>query len=268
MKLKFKILFLIIFFLCCDYFDPTGFLYTINVDERFKENQSLKEIKSPSISNTKEFSFLVICDTHYYKHQLNYIKDIENKKDYFKIDFIIVNGDIVQSGLENQYILAKEDFNNSSIPIYTTIGNHDIYNNGYNFYKKYFGRSVYDFKIDDLHLIFLDTANGTLGKLQFDYLENILKNSKSQKKIVFTHYNLVENEFNSFTSYSYSDEVYKIFSTFEKYNVNFCISGHIHRFILTNIRGTTYISLTNKGSDKNDHIIFRYKNGILTYEIF
>ncbi|HOJ63036.1 MAG TPA: metallophosphoesterase [Spirochaetota bacterium] len=268
MRLKFKILFLVIFFLSCDYFDPSGFFCTVSIDERFKENQKLPPINPPSLINDKEFSFLLITDTHYYKEQLNYIKDIEAKKDEFKIDFIIINGDIVQSGLKSQYELAKEDFKNSSIPIYTTIGNHDIYNNGYIFYKEYFGKSIYDFKIDTLHLIFLDTANGTLGSLQLKYLEDILKNSNSKNKIVFTHYNLIEEEFGSFTSYSYSDEVYKIFSLFEKYNVNFCISGHIHSFYLTEIRGTTYISLTNMASSSNNHIIFRYKNGLLKYEIF
>ncbi len=267
MKLKFKILFLF-FILSCDYFDPSGFFYTVSVDQRFRENETLNNIKPPSLSNNKNFSFIVITDTHYYKEQLNYIKDIENRKNELNIDFIIVNGDIVQSGLKSQYDLAKEDFNNSSIPIYTTIGNHDIYNNGYLFYKEYFGRTVYDFKIDELHLIFLDTANGTLGDLQLKYLEKILKESDCKKKIVFTHYNFLEEELNSFTSYSYTDEIYKIFYLFEKYNVSFSVSGHIHKFNLITIKGITYISLVNKAGTNNNTLIFRYNNGNISYEIY
>lgn len=269
MRLKFKILLsFLLLFSTCDFFDPSAFFYTVSVDERFKESKSLPSKSSPLLTDNKNFSFLVITDTHYYKEQLNYIKDIDSKKNELKIDFIVVNGDIVQSGLKSQYELAKEDFEKTSLPIYTTIGNHDMYNNGYILYKKYFGKTVYDFKIDQLHLIFLDTANGTLGNLQFEYLENILKNSNCRNKIVFTHYNFIEKELVSFTSYSYSDEVYKIFSLFEKYAVNFCISGHIHEFILTNIKGTSYISLVNKGGSSNNYLIFRYNNGIIHYEIF
>ncbi|OHD14762.1 MAG: hypothetical protein A2086_07045 [Spirochaetes bacterium GWD1_27_9] len=267
MKLRFFSLILLVF-VSCDFIDFGGMFVSSQIDDRFREKDSLKNFNPPQITDTNNFSFLVISDTHYYKTQLNYIKDIENNKNNWNISFIVINGDIVQNGLKEAFNLVKEDIAQTTLPIYPVIGNHDVYFNGFDTYKEVFGRTIYDFKIGETHLIFLDTANGTLGEGQKNYLIDTLKNSTAKNKIVFTHYSFIDKEVESATSVSNLEESYFIFDLFEKYKVNYCITGHLHFSDYKEIRGTKYIIVNNRGGDSNYYLKISVKNGILEHIVF
>jgi len=61
--------------------------------------------------------------------------------------------------------------------VFKVIGNHDIFWSGWDQFKKHFGPSVYTFTSENARFIVLDTGNATLGKEQFDWLEEVLKNN-------------------------------------------------------------------------------------------
>jgi len=53
--------------------------------------------------------------------------------------FVIDNGDLVFNGTPNQYRLFDMSVNQISSTVCTTLGNHDIYNNGRDIYTKLYG---------------------------------------------------------------------------------------------------------------------------------
>ena len=91
---SFSLLFL---FLGCNYVDIGGLFYSSDVNTRFNEKDTLKNFTAPTV-NPDDFSFLVITDTHYYKEQTNYLKEIDLKKIEWNISFLVINGDLVQNG--------------------------------------------------------------------------------------------------------------------------------------------------------------------------
>ncbi|HOV15757.1 MAG TPA: metallophosphoesterase, partial [Spirochaetota bacterium] len=132
---------IVILLFSCDYVDISGLFNSSKIEERFNEKDTLKNFLSPSV-NPDDYSFLVIADPHYYKTQPNFIKYIDAKKSDWNISFIVINGDLVQNGSKESYDLYLDDTKNSALPIYPVIGNHDIYFNGYEIYKKLIGRTV------------------------------------------------------------------------------------------------------------------------------
>lgn len=258
MHLNFKIIVLLIFVLSgcdSDYVDFSGFFSSkSDVDSRFDDKDNLNEVNPPEIFDVNNFSFLVITDTHYYQNNPEYLKNISNDIKFKDISFLIICGDIVQSGLKKQYSYLREDMTNLSIPIYFVIGNHDLYNDGYIVYREEIGRTIYDFKIGDNHFIFIDTANGTLGKKQKKWLEDTLKKSDSKNKFIFSHYSPFDNEIQTPTAMSYSNDIYYLINLLENNSVSFHISGHLHFFDRRVVRGVKYIILNDQADIKDKYL--------------
>lgn len=266
MKLILSISLFLLFF-SCSYVDIGGLFYSSDVNDRFNERESLKDFKAPDVSDD-DFSFIVITDTHYYQNQSGYLKQIEENREKWDIDFVIITGDVVQNGLKESYDLYLEDLKNITIPVYTVIGNHDIYNNGYDIYKKVIGRTVYDFMIGKNQFIFLDTANGTLGNVQKKYLEDTLERSDAVNKIVFSHYSLTDKELQSPTALTYPEECYYLFDLFEKYVVDYFISGHLHFYDKKEIKGVKYIIVENRNGNSNYYLKVTIKNNVINHTVF
>jgi 3',5'-cyclic AMP phosphodiesterase CpdA len=264
------VLVLILLFTGCDYFDFWGAIASSPVDERFKEKDRLKGFDPPASIDPDNFNFMVITDLHYYNTQLDIIKNINANRASWNLSFIVVDGDIVQDGLKKNYDLATEDFATTALPIYTVIGNHDLYNNGFEIYKKVFGRTVYDIKIGRiLHMVFLDTANGTIGELQKNWLDDVIRKSDSKYKIVFTHYSPTDNSvWQSLTTMSYPDDSYYLYDLFDTYNVDFCVAGHLHTYDRKEIRGVKYIIIDDISGNNGTHLLFSVKNGNLDFSSF
>lgn len=106
--------------------------------------------------------------------------------------FVIDNGDLVFGGEPNRYRLFYETVSKLQIPLYTTIGNHDIRENGRPTYAKLFGPPYYSFDYRNTHFIFLDSSRGWAEKRaipeeQYQWLENDLKNAQGKRIFVISH---------------------------------------------------------------------------------
>lgn len=106
--------------------------------------------------------------------------------------FVIDNGDLVFGGEPNRYRLFYETVSKLRVPLYTTIGNHDIRENGRPNYTKLFGPPFYSFNYGNNHFAFLDSSRGWAEKRaipeeQYTWLENDLKNANGKRIFVISH---------------------------------------------------------------------------------
>lgn len=106
--------------------------------------------------------------------------------------FVIDNGDLVFGGEPNKYRLFYETISNLRVPLYTTLGNHDIRENGRPMYTKLFGPPYYSFDYGNDHFIFLDSSRGWAEKRaipeeQYMWLENNLKSAAGKRIFVISH---------------------------------------------------------------------------------
>lgn len=106
--------------------------------------------------------------------------------------FTVDDGDLVFGGEPHKYRLFYEMVSKLKVPLYTTLGNHDIRQNGRPTYTKLFGPPYYSFDYKNAHLVFLDSSRGFTEKVaipeeQYNWLEKDLKAAQGKRIFVFSH---------------------------------------------------------------------------------
>lgn len=238
----------VLFVLSCEYLDALAIVGTDSADNRFEDNKKYFAHSAPEIKEPENFSFLVVSDVHYYKENPQFGKKLDKLRQKHNAEFLIVNGDISQSGLEKQFNTFSDDMKNYNGNIYPVLGNHDVYHNGSKTFGKLLGKFIYSFEIGNTKFIFLDTSTGTFGKKQKEWYENEL--SCDKQIIVFTHYNFVTGTVQEFVSMTNAEDEYYFFDINDKYNVKYVVSGHLHQNNEKIIRSIKYQTLTTLRKEK------------------
>ncbi|MBR3731661.1 MAG: metallophosphoesterase [Spirochaetales bacterium] len=260
---------IIISLVSCDYVDFSGtFTAQSTVDKRFAELDSLPQTTFDQTIDPNDYSFLIMSDCHYYKENSHHISNAAADSRFSNVDFIYINGDNVQSGQQYQYDYLLEDINSIDIPVYAGLGNHDVYNGGYELFKKYFGRTAYTLHIGDVDLFVMDTANGVIGTAQRKWIKDQLQSSHAKYKIVTGHCSPIDKEYVSACTMGYQDDVDFMFDLFERYNVLYCITGHLHEYDDCTVRGVRYIKINDQAKSDHKYAKVSVKNGNIKVDVY
>lgn len=230
------------------------FLYgETGVEERATSARILFGSDLPQVGSNSKYSFIVFTDAHFGETKyprkeeafLEAFKNhLRNPDETLRPRFIVNIGDTLDGGhsSEADYFnlvrqswinAAKEILGVSDYKVYSILGNHDLYNNGWDTWKLriYPYTSFYFFSINasggtGFDFLFLDTGNGTLGGPQIENLEYILSQSQ-RPKIVFMHYPLYAGGIFYFTMDDVTERS-RLISDFAKSNVKYVFEGHKH----------------------------------------
>jgi len=270
-KLTNKFLLILILVCQCFYFgcsiDLPGLFASHNLDERFAARNTFKFLSPDDMTLTTlgdSYSFLVVSDTHIENGDafgLEKIKGVIEADS--KIKFVVVNGDITQCAWEKDFKKFNEiadSIRGLGVPVYPTIGNHDIYQNNWGNWKKYIGSSTYRINGDSATLLILDTANAYFGKAQLDWLEEELKNT-SERVFVFTHANIFSESPNDIQQLTDSRERARLLSILNG-RCDVMFSGHLHKRIDTVAGGVQFRALEDFVVNKAYCIVTVSSSGI------
>ena len=229
--------------------DIFGLFGSTDLDERLKEKNNLKFINelhslpggAPLLGSS--FSFVVIADTHIENENtfgFEKIKDIAAN-----VDFIVVNGDITQSGyrwdMEKFIDIARDIKITTGVPCYPVIGNHDIYFGNWPVWKELIGSTNYKLELGGATLLILDSANAFLGNDQLDWLESELKNAQG-RVFVFSHVNLFVESLLTIQQFTDTRERARVVSML-KDRCDAVFMGHAHLRSITETGNVRYITL-------------------------
>ena len=108
------------------------------------------------------------------------------------------------------------------------------------------GYEIYD------HFIFLDTASGTLGKLQVDLIEEGVLDGKERYRhtFVFSHTNIFLPQNMQFASTFPREEAYFLLKQFDKWNASVVFCGHVHKWDEQFFNGVYFLTLDSM-SERN-----------------
>lgn len=152
-------------------------------------------------------------------------------------------GDLVEAN--NSYEVFRYAIENTPVSpskkdtMFCTIGNHDIFYNQYYAYQHHISpTATYYFEVKipggkkDL-FICLDTATGTLGRKQIQWLKDLLEQVDKKQTyrhiIVYSHVNMFRRDNTSADISTTSlEETYELMSLFRKYHVEQFWAGHDH----------------------------------------
>lgn len=242
--------------------DPKGLLSSSDVDKRFADSVSLPEEKNDVDidGGETEFSFIVIADPHVYHGSDSGLTELkakllQDRDNGINDKFLIACGDISQRG-DAEDFQAFRDILAPEFPVYTTLGNHDIYYDGWYNYREILGKSCYTFKAGpSVRFVSFDSANGTLGRKQKNWLEGVLKSSGEPLCFVFTHFELFSPNSTTIQQYTDIEEAYYLIHLFKKTGVDYVFMGHSHDYYDKKINGTHYVNISGF-TDKKDYFRF------------
>lgn len=231
-------LFILLLFTSCK-FTPYGLDETFYRDNPTSDRAKFQEISLPSPVSS-EYNILVITDVHFGGENMGNAGERKDD-DFFKslkslnkpLAFCVCLGDIAQYGKENEFLDYKAKMidrieNDFGIKTYNVVGNHDLYNSGFDNYKKIvFPTTFYRMKTSGFSFYFTDTASGAMGNHQFSDLKSLMKSDKNSK-IVFMHVPIYGNDRNQFKMQD-TYERNMLISLFNKNSVKAVVAGHCHR---------------------------------------
>jgi predicted phosphodiesterase len=148
--------------------------------------------------------------------------------------------------------------NDVKYPFYPVVGNHDITRSGWALWSSIFHTSFYSIYVtvntDPMTVdkfIFLDTANGTLGREQVSLIEQGVLDAKKQEEVglyvrntfVFSHTNIFHVSSMELASSFAREETYFLLNQFKEWKVNIAFFGHVHEWDERRNGKTEYLTL-------------------------
>ena len=160
--------------------------------------------------------------------------------------------------------------------IFVTPGNHDIYFKQWQEFRQFFKTGTYWFEtrngVKKLDLfICLDSAEGTLGDKQTEWLRNLLETKSKEgyrRMIVFTHTHLWKlDSSQGHTSNMALEETYEITSLLAQYKIPYVWSGHQHARQSVVFKGVNYLVLNaTKDTEKGQSYMTARIGDDITYQ--
>ena len=220
----------------CDVVDMKGLIAPTGdvVNTRFDKSMSLTEGRAVAQITTEESYLFYVCTDPHVDNTSDNLREFSTRlRNDSAAEFGVVLGDCIDR--RNTLPSYVEAIENTDTPIFSLIGNHDLYFSGWNEFYRLLGASVYWFEVKsgttcDL-FIALDSASGTLGKKQMKWLRELLTVERGRYRhcVVLTHTNLFYTDNSQTGSGNMAlEETAALTELFSRQNVTLCLQGHDH----------------------------------------
>ena len=258
-------------------FSPNGEVVNTRFEQSMAYNQSRGVISLDM--GADEYMVYVCTDSHITRksHQnLDYF--IAQYKDEKAPKVAVHLGDVIDAQKNLPCADSILHFAGQTIAdtIFVTPGNHDIYFKQWQEFRQFFKTGTYWFEtrngVKKLDLfICLDSAEGTLGDKQTEWLRNILETKSKEgyrRMIVFTHTHLWKLDSSQGHSSNMAlEETYEITSLLAQYKIPYVWSGHQHARQSVVFKGVNYLVLNaTKDTEKGQSYMTARIGDDITYQ--
>jgi len=228
---------------------------------RFQES---KLISVPTLSlsgvDDGDFSFVLVGDIHLGGNDTGRLRAVLEAAQSQGDAFVIFLGDLVDKGKREDmqtFLNQVAEFGFQNKTIYT-IGNHDVFEDGWSAWKDLMGPSHFDVVIGNTHFLILDSADGMVGEEQSEWLENRLKASASTHKIILSHYLPVIPGQRTYLRLANEEEAISLMKLSSRYRVKAWLGGHYHSYIQEEIEKVIYLVAGGGGGRKMEPVKYNF----------
>ena len=247
-----------VIFAACERLDMVGMFAgsSPTIDERWEESMAYnQEAGFDTLYAVAEDYHLYVCtDTHITKKRNRWEHFIASYRADKLCPVAVHLGDIIDARTDVAYVeeaLAPQmEGANKHDTLMAVCGNHDIYFQLWEKFLRVFKTSTYYFVVQtpagkqDLFIVY-DSADGTVGSKQLQWLENTLKWADTQNfrhVVACTHTHFFKRDGSQGHTSNYTiEETYALLNLFTQHNVKMVWSGHDHSREITQVKGMTCI---------------------------
>lgn len=214
---------------------------TISVDKRFALSSSIEPPYTDTLRNAYDYSFAFCGDPHMLSEGDGCFPELDKCIRSSPIKFAVFGGDLTFLGKEAEYKNFVDHVNALTVPSYAALGNHDLYNNGWENYWRNLGPSSYSFYGGNAKFVVIDTASGEIGQAQMEWIHKELKENKQPLLFVVSHMPIYGGSHDSY-EFPKTEEREELIGLFEKYEVDCVFEGHYHGYVELDINGVRYVT--------------------------
>ena len=247
-----------VIFAACERLDMVGMFAgsSPTIDERWEESIAYNQGAGfDTLYAVAEDYHLYVCtDTHITKKRNRWEHFIASYRADKLCPVAVHLGDIIDAKTDVAYVeeaLAPQmEGTNKHDTLMAVCGNHDIYFQLWEKFLRVFKTSTYYFVVQtpagkqDLFIVY-DSADGTVGSKQLQWLENTLKWADTQNfrhVVACTHTHFFKRDGSQGHTSNYTiEETYALLNLFTQHNVKMVWSGHDHSREITQVKGMTCI---------------------------
>ncbi len=146
------------------------------------------------------------------------------------IRFVVSMGDIVQRGWIDEYDLYEEQLGALDIPCYSTIGNHELWNDHRRWAER-FGRFNVHFTFRGVTFSLIDSGSATIDPIVDEWLDDWLAEAKDRIHVFATHYPPIDPVGVRQGSFASQREGAQLLARLAAAGVDLTLYGHIHTYL-------------------------------------
>lgn len=238
---------------CRKTFDYSVYSAYVPVEYRDAKSNNLEELAAqiPDSVNKKKLCFALLSDTHSYFNDLEDAVNTINKDE--DVELILLGGDVTDGGMLDEYLIFSHIMEQSEVPYFTVIGNHDCLANGFTIYEQIYGEDDFSLVVGNCKFVFFNDVIWELNNREPDYFwlrEQISETVGIDNTFVIAHIAPFSDSFPPLQQYAYT-------SLLDSNNVCMSIHGHHH----THYYGEYYedgVMYMNIGSIDKRHYVKIY----------
>ena len=252
------------------------------IDERYEQSKAYNQqagfatLQAPA----DDYRVYVCTDTHIHKTRTRWQHFIDTYRTDLMCPVAVHLGDVIDATTDFAFVeeaLAPQTANTlKSDTLMAACGNHDIYFKQWKNYIAAFKTSTYYFVVQtpsgkqDLYIVY-DSADGTVGKKQLDWLKQTLAWADTQDFrhiVACTHTHFFKRDGSQGHTSNYTiEETYALLNLFTKHGVDMVWSGHDHSREITQVKGMTCIVVDSmKDENKEPYYMLVTMGDKIDYE--
>lgn len=260
--MKNYVIIIALMFLACDRFQYSD--YQVLPNEAYQDINA-KNIDKFIQTTSDTLTLAVIGDSQrYFDATDDVITKINNTPG---IDFVVHTGDLVDFGLQKEYIQMHELFTKLDYPYVAVVGNHDLIGNGGEVYQQMYGDLNFSFTVNGNRFVYINTnhnnANPKHDIPDINWLDKTLSDTANyDQAMIVCHISPLNPDFNP-------DLKDTFIATIDKYKkVLLSMNGHYHNFSFTKADQQHNVSHLNTDStSKKTFILLKIWKGDFSFQL-
>lgn len=195
-----------------------------------------------TLADPQNFSFAVVGDTHV-ALDTKRLREIFTRAAGEGDAFVILLGDIVDQGDTSSYHAVEEAIRDSAFQgkILPIVGNHDVFEGGWDEYRARFGPSHYAVTLGNSRFLAVDTADGSLAKEEVEWLRARLEEPGPAHTFILSHYAPVVPGVRTYLKLASEELSHRLMKMASVFGVRGWLAGHYHSYVSREVAGVTYL---------------------------